>query len=127
MTDRPKSRGSLYFFLVVAALTVAATATLVWFNQRQQLKPEQLEAARRTWKERGPADYVLAYTIQRDSASGTSTDHFLVKVRGGRAVDVLVNGLPVEADRLSFYGIPRLFDYVEQFLDIDAEPGKAKT
>ncbi len=127
MTDRPRSRGWLWFFLFVAVMTVAATATLAVFNLRQQLTPGQLDAAQKAWKEHGPADYVFAYTIKREDAAGGSSDHFLVTVRGGRATETLVNGLPVEPARLSYYGMPKLFEYVERFLELDAEPGKRKT
>src|SRR5262245_23939357 len=72
------------FFLTLAALgTLAITLPLV-YNLGQQLRPEQLEAARALWAERGPADYDLevAVALGRDPRP----QRYAVLVRTGKAV-----------------------------------------
>src|SRR5262245_54551830 len=71
-------------FLTLAVLgTVAVTLPLV-YNLGQQLGPEQLDAARVRWAERGPADYDLevAVAFGRD----TRPQRYTVLVRGGKAL-----------------------------------------
>ena len=122
--QKKKNLGWLWYFAGLAVLTILATAILATFNLRQQLKREQLDAARKLWEQHGPADYVLSYT---KNAAGVSTDHFMVKVRAGRAREVLLNGLPLEEERLAYYGMHRLFDDVERFLDIDDDKAAPRT
>src|SRR4051812_32165483 len=106
----PRNRGWLWYFILLAVLTIAATTILAVFNLRQQLAPEQLEAARKAWQEHGPADYSFSYTVKRDDVGGSSTDHYFVKVRGGKPVEVLDNGLPLDEGRLVYHSMPRLLD-----------------
>lgn len=119
----------VWYFVVLGVLTVAACTILVWYNLRQQLKKEDLEAARALWKQHRPADYDLIYT-KRGSASGT----FFVKVRNSKVVDVTLdnreitqNDKPLDPSRYSRYDMAALMDDIETFLDEDAEPGRART
>lgn len=118
-TTTKKNRRWLWYFVVVFALAIAATVILAVFNWQQQLRPEQLEAARKQWKEKGPRDYTMIYTIRR--AGDDVTDRFEVKVRGGSAVKATHNGQPIPEDRLGYYRMERLFDYIERFMEMDAK------
>ncbi len=57
-----RNRGWIWYFVILGVLTVAAVGVLVTFNVQQQLKPEQVEAARRLWEAKGPPDYDMTYT-----------------------------------------------------------------
>ena len=98
---------------------------MIVFNLRQQLKPEQLEAARKLWETNGPKDYVLKYSIH--VYQDQRTDHYLVRVKQGKAYEAIVNDLPQSADRMGYYGMEALFNYIERFLEIDAEPNAPRT
>ncbi len=97
---------------------------MIAFNLHQQLTPEKLEAARELWAKNGPTDYILKYTIQR---SQENPDQYLVKVRNRKAYEALVNGLPQSPDRMGYYGMVPLFDYIERFLEIDGKPDAPRT
>src|SRR5687767_5525703 len=99
-----KNRNWIWYFVVLGILTVLATAVLVAYNLGQQLKPEQLETAQRLWREKGPRNYHLVYTVKRNDAE---PDRYEVWVSDGRATRVLVNGL--EDTRHDYYGMERLF------------------
>src|SRR5919204_5077799 len=77
----------VWYFVVLGVLTIAACTILVWFNLRQQLKKEDLQAAHALWKQKRPPDYDLTYS-KRGSASGK----FFVKVRDGKVVNVTLDG-----------------------------------
>jgi len=119
----------VWYFVVLVILTVAACTILVWYNLRQQLKKEDLEAARSRWKANRPPDYDLSYT-KRGSASGT----FFVKVRHGTVVTVTLDGReitqgdkPIDPSRFYRYDMTALMDDIETFLEKDAEPGRLRT
>lgn len=126
MSTPPKNRNWLWFYLLVAALTIAATTTLAVYNIRQQLKPETVREAIALWKDKGPKDYLLKYKAQKTQESGDMTDHYVVSVRGGQAREVHVNGVPLEDRQLAYYGMHRLLQDIERFMEIDSEPGKPK-
>jgi hypothetical protein len=117
-----QSRGWVWFFVVLAILSAVAIGVQVWFNLRQQLTRDQLEAARALWKEKGPADYDLQYT-KKGSVSGT----FEVRVRGGRVVSATMDGQPLERRLYAFSDMPGLFDDLERFLEMDSAPGSPRT
>ena len=122
-----KYRGWIWYFAILAVLTVIATATLAVYNLKQQLKPEKVEAAIAGLAANGPSDYVLVYTAKKTEKSGEMNDHYVVKVRRGKAYEVLVNGVPLEERQLAYYGMHRLLIEIERFMEIDAEPGRPKT
>src|SRR5262249_60155128 len=106
-----KNRGWIWFFALLALLTVAGISLNWWFNLRQQLTPEQLAAARALWNAKGPHDYELEYTEQ-GSARGT----YLVQVRGGKVVSATLDGRPLEPRLYPTSSMPALFDDIERFL-----------
>ncbi len=121
---RPNRRW-IWFFVVVIVLSVGAVGSLIAYNLRQQLKPEQLEAARRLWADKRLASYQLSYSVKKGTDS--SVDSYVVRVRAGRVVSVSLNGQPVEKRLFRFYGMEAFFDNIADFLKVDAEPGTPRT
>jgi hypothetical protein len=122
-----KNHGWIWYFVIVFVLAIVATGITLWFNRIAQLKPEMLDKAQALWKEKGPKDYLLAYRISTVSKAGAGETHYLVKVRDGKAFEAKVDGIEQAPERMVWYGMPKLFYYVEEFLDKDAEPGKPQT
>ncbi len=125
----PRNYGWIWFFAVLAVLTVAAISILVWYNLRQQLKPEALAKARALWKEHRPSDYDLTYT-KKGSATGT----FALEVRNGKVVSVTLDGRPItQNDRpldpvfYPRYDMSSLLDDIDKFLRLDREPSNPRT
>jgi hypothetical protein len=119
-----KSRRWIWYFVILFILATLASVVLVVFNLQQQLKPEQLAAARALWKERGPADYTLSYTTQ---VNEEAKDHYWAKVRDHKVVESRYNGEPEPPERRGYRGMEGLFDFMERFMKIDTEPGSPKT
>src|SRR5262249_42954564 len=114
---RPSSNW-IWYFAVVAVLSVLFTLVLVRFNLAQQLTLPELLAAERLWKERGPADYDMEYTKQ-----GSATGPFTVRVRNHRVERVICDGRPQEERLLPYSSMEALFGYIEDYLREDARPG----
>jgi hypothetical protein len=108
-----RSRGWLWFFLVLALLGATALAIEMWYNLSQQLTPAQLEQARKRWEEKGSGDYDFEYIFNRQSRDG---EHYHASVRDGEVVAVTLNGQPLEPILYPLYDTPGLFAEVEQSL-----------
>lgn len=121
---RKKNRSYLVYFALLIVLTVAAISTLTWYNLRQQLKPEQLAAARALWKQKAPPSYILTYNVRFDE--NEHKDQYFVRVRNGKVVEVTFNGQALPEAKFSYYGMNRLFDYIEKFQECDQEKGKPR-
>jgi hypothetical protein len=115
----PRNRRWIWFFVVVFVLTAVATIIGRISIARQQLKPEQLAAAEARWQAKGPRDYHLTYTIAK---LNSADERYVVEVRGGKAVAAAVDGRPEDIERLRYYGMTSLYDYIQGFLDEDAKP-----
>src|SRR5205823_616117 len=87
---RKPNRSWVWFFLCLAAAGMFAVVTPLVYNFRQQLRPEQLDAARDRWRREGPADYDLLFEEKRDG--DPRPDQYRVVVRGGRVCAVYGNG-----------------------------------
>jgi hypothetical protein len=122
MNPPRRNRGWIWYFVVLVFLTAAAVGILVTFNLRQQLKAEQVEAARRLWEAKGPANYDMVYT-QKGNAPGT----FRVQVRNKKPISVIRDGQPLEARLYRYSDMPALFGFIEDSLKNDAQPGKPGT
>jgi hypothetical protein len=120
-----KNHGWIWFFVVVFGLGVAAVGSLIVYNLSQQLKLEQLQEARRLWKEKGWRSYQLTYTIKRGIEA--SKDSYVVRVRNGKVVSSSVNGIPEEKRLFGARGMEALLDDIERFFDLDAKPGQRRT
>ncbi len=126
-----RSRGWVWFFVILAVLTIAATAFLWIYNVGQQLTPERLAAARKLWDQKRPADYDLTWT-KEGSASGT----FMVFVRQGAVRAVLMKEEAVEGGKARTvdvwlprrlydrYDVAGLFADLQGFLRIIKEQDK---
>ena len=121
---RARSRNWIWFFAVLAFLGVLAVTILGVYNLRQQLKPEQVEAARSLWEEKGPRSYDLEYTVVKP---GSAEELYLVQVRGRRTVKVTLNGRPLEERLYRDYGMGALLDQIDAFLEHDARPESPRT
>jgi hypothetical protein len=87
---RSLPRSWLWYFLLLAVAGVFALTIPLVYNLRQQLQPEQFEAAQARWKQHGPADYDLNWeTKQNDDPR---PDEYRVVVRGGQVQMVYVDG-----------------------------------
>jgi hypothetical protein len=123
-TNSRVNRGWIWFFAILSILAVIFIGIQIWYNQRQQLTPEQLRDARARWAEKGPHDYDLQYTIKKIDA----TETFDVKVRGGKVTSVVMNGqLQLEPWQYRYHSIPALFGFIDDFLQIDSQPGSPRT
>jgi hypothetical protein len=129
---RRRPRGWVAFFALLVALAGTGVVLPIVYNLGQQLRPEQLEAARRLWQEKGPADYDLTFTIQYDRER--TAERHIVLVRGGRVAFATCEGEVVYASPALGavlgvsagpgqgrpFDVPAIFDRVGQFLIEDA-------
>jgi hypothetical protein len=121
---RTRSHGWVWFFAIVALLTVTAIIILGVFKYRFRLEPltrERLDAARKLWDEHGPRDYDLRYTTVKTG----STEVYTVRVRAGEVVYAEPDPRPLARKR-DYYGMPSLFRYLDEFLKEDARPGRPR-
>jgi Family of unknown function (DUF6174) len=139
-------RSAFWFFFLLAIAGAFAVIVPVLFNLRQQLRPEQLDAARERWKQYGPRDYDLLYQAKQDR--DPRPDEYQVIVRDGKVSAVFVNrevwlarelatslggaigpailALATEVvpqRELSGYTVEGLFQRIEQNLEKNAESG----
>lgn len=121
-TTTRRSRKWIWFFALLVPLAVVAIAIPILFNRSQLLTREKLEAARARWKERGPQDYDLEY-VKRGSVAGT----YVVQVRAGKVVRAELDGRPLEPRLYLTCDVEALFDDIDRFLEIDAQPGSPRT
>lgn len=120
----------VWYFVVLGVLTAGGVAANVWFNLRQQLSPEQLDAARRLWNERGPRDYRLSYTIKREvnpDLAGTVPQNYTVQVRDAKPVSVSgTDGRALKPGDYDFDSMDSLFAAIEKQMRADADPDKPR-
>ncbi len=118
------SRRWIWFFAVLAVLTIAAIVLEFRSARGQLLTPELLAQARALWHEKGPADYDMTYTIKRGDEP---PETYEVKVRQQKVVSVERNGSAEEERLYRYSGMPALFSFIGDFLDQDAQPGTPRT
>ncbi|MBX7106986.1 MAG: hypothetical protein K1X57_23145 [Gemmataceae bacterium] len=120
-----RNRIWIWFFAVLTALSAAAISINWVYNQRMQLTPEALEAARTRWAEKGLADYDLRIRKEINSAANDTTapESIVVKVRAKRVTDVTLNGRALEPRLWPKYDVDAWFDYIEEFLERDRAKG----
>jgi hypothetical protein len=116
--DKRRNRGWIWFLAVLAALTLAAIIIQLSFNPWQSLTPQKLEDAYQLWREKGPRDYDLTYLTK-----GSVNGEYFIQVRGGKAIYGTCNGQPLEREQAKYHTMSALFDYIQRFLDMDAEAG----
>jgi hypothetical protein len=117
----------------LAVLGTAAILINLAYNMLQQLKPEQLAAARVLWEEKAPADYDLDYVVKDEDATGgteplrLAVEKISVHVRSGEVQSVSRNGTVIPADEWAKYGVGSLFDLIQGHLEKDGQPGQPRT
>jgi hypothetical protein len=82
-------RSAFWFFLLLALAGSFAVIVPILFNLRQQLQPEQLDAARQRWKERGPRDYDLLFQVKQNREP--QPEEYKVIVGDGKVAMVFAN------------------------------------
>jgi hypothetical protein len=128
-----QSRRWVGFFVILGILGTAAIVINLVYNVSQQLKPEQLAAARALWKEKAPPDYDLDYVIKDEEATGGTeplrlvVDRISVHVRDGKIEKVSRNGAAVPDSEQGPYGVGPLFDLIQANLERDGQPGGQRT
>ena len=124
-----RSNNWLWFFAVIAVLGVLAVAINWTYNARQQLTPEKLTAAVKSWEDRGPDDYDLMVEKKFSSAAGAAveSEFIAVTVRGGKVIAGTLNGQPLEERLYKYYSMPDWFEFVETLLTKDLAPGAPRT
>jgi hypothetical protein len=128
-TPRPRSRAWVGFFVILVILAIVAMLLPIFYNLGQQLRPEQLQAARQRWRERGPSDYDLTFAITYDREP--LPERHIVVVRGGKVVfascegEILslsgalrtAAGLPAGGlGKTDGRDVPAIFDHIEALL-----------
>jgi hypothetical protein len=117
-------RGWIWFFVILGLLTLAAIAIQIWYNPTVPLTAPLLAEAEAKWKEHGPRDYDMDYTIKKLE----STERFHVQVRGGKAVSVIMNdNLALESRHYPYHTMPALYGFIGEFMEQTAQPGKPRT
>lgn len=111
------------YFVVLGVLCAAAVATIWIYNLRQQLTPQELDAAEALWKENGPKDYELRYV--KVLGANESSDRVFVRVRAGVVEYFTLNDDPkVDQEKGQFYTVDAMFRDLRAFLDEDAKAGR---
>lgn len=128
---KSRSRRWLWFFVVVGVVSAAAVTLLALYIRNQlgpanQLTLDQLRAARKVWDEKGPKDYQMLYKVRRGGDSNVDT--FYVEVRGGQVISVLFNSTEHQKpDQYLHHSMPALFNFIERFLKLDAQPNSPQS
>lgn len=122
------TRSAVPFFALLAGLVAAGITLPIVYNVGQQLRPEQLAAARQRWAEAGPADYDLTFTVQYDRERLAERHVVLVRDRRvvwasceGEIVTVSpalgsLIGLPGAANQGPGRDVPAIFAHLEGLL-----------
>jgi len=117
-------RGWIWFFVLLALLTLAAILLEIWYKPTMPLTAALLAEARAKWKERGPRDYDMDYTVKKME----STERFHVQVRNGNAVSVIMNDtIALEPRFYPYHTMPALYGFIEEFLEQDSQPDRPRT
>jgi hypothetical protein len=112
----------IWFFVVLGLVAVVAIAVSVTASLRQQLTVEQFQAARQRWREHGPSNYDMEYTLKR----GDVSDTYQVHVRDGKVRALTFNGQPAPERLYRYSDIPALFGFIEDYLEQDRQPGRPR-
>jgi hypothetical protein len=127
--SRRRSRAWVAFFVLLLALASVGVAMPILYNLGQQLRPEQLAAARQRWRDHGPADYDLTYQVAYDR--DPLAERHIVLVRGGKVVfascegevryqaPALAAAVGLPAGGLGKGGgldVPAVFDHIDELL-----------
>ena len=125
-----KNHAWIYFFVFIIVASVGVAGFMIAFNLWIQLKPDQLEEARKLWQEKGPKSYNMVYTKRLNDDA--KVDKFEVEVRGNEVKKVLMNGRPLQKEKDEdedpriHHSMERLFRDIERFMELDKKPEAKK-
>ncbi len=128
-----RSRRWIWFFAPLAVLGLCAMIIPWVYNLWQQLRPEQLAAARALWDQKGPRDYDLEYVIKEDDKPGADPsaspeiENISVRVRQGKIESATRNSKPVPREDEKRFGVEALFELIQGNLDRDGQPGQERS
>ena len=128
-----RSRRWIWFFAPLAVLGLCAMISPWVYNLWQQLRPEQLAAARALWDQKGPKDYDLEYVIKEDDkpgadpSAGPEIENISVRVRLGKIESATRNSKPVPREDENGFGIEALFELIQGNLERDGQPGQDRS
>jgi len=91
MTEH-RDASSIWFFLVLTLLGVAAIVIPIVYNLTLQLTADQMEQARQLWRAAKPSDYDLDYQEKDTRAGITEETTYRVVVRRDRVAAVVCDG-----------------------------------
>jgi len=121
MKPTQKNRKWIWLYVVLALLACVAITINLTYNLQQQLTVNELQAARALWDKQGPKNYDLV--IRKDVGVDKSVRETIkAKVRNRAVVDITLNDQPLERRLWAEYDMPGVFDWIERFLEIDAQP-----
>jgi hypothetical protein len=111
----------IWVLVVLFVLPVVGIVVLIVFNLSQQLRPEELSAARKLWDQKKPADYDLLYTVRRADDPNPIT--YEVHVRKGRVESALMNKKIKLGDDTFRHAddMTALLNHIESFLRQDTK------
>jgi hypothetical protein len=96
-TSPRTSRGWRVYFFGLFTLALIGVLLPIWYNLGQQLREEQVIAARQSWRQHGPADYDLTYSVQYDREP--LAQRHVVLVRKGKIAFASCEGELVQLDK----------------------------
>lgn len=116
-----------WFFLFLLVVAPFAIAIPIWYNSKQQLTLDRLEAARERWRDKGPRDYVADYSVRHDynpEPGGRAPERYTVRVRNGQAIEITgPDGKPRPRSEVEFATMDELFAHIERQLREDIAAG----
>jgi hypothetical protein len=125
-----RTRGWIWFFVILAVLAAAAVTINLLYSARQRLTMDQLRAAEDLWDRAGPKDYdlVIDKTIGSATPDAPKTrDRITMEVRGGKGRAGTINGQPLDERLLSQYDMGGWLSFVEEFVRQSEKPGAPRT
>ena len=101
--------------LIVGVLGLAAgalTLLLIFREEGDPLTREALDAARKTWRDKGPSDYKMDIHVE-----GRQSGEHHVEVRGGRVVKMTTGGAPASEHVWEFWSVDGMFEFLTMELN----------
>ncbi|HVS38530.1 MAG TPA: DUF6174 domain-containing protein [Gemmataceae bacterium] len=121
--SRPRSRGWIWFFVLLVGLGTAAVTLPLLYNLSIQLRPEELAAARERWKAKGPRDYDLQFQ-EKITQNGQETEsNWFVQVRDGKVISATRNEQKQPIEECANLTVEGQFAEIERGLQIDQAAG----
>jgi hypothetical protein len=111
-------RWRLFFLVLILLGSIAVTVPII-YNLSLQLKPEQVEAARKRWQANGPRDYDLEIAARLNDHE--KADEFHVCVRGGKVTEAWCNSEKLADAEMARHTVEGMLDHIATTLRQDTE------